>query len=243
MLSIGRLIADGATNIIPPTVEMEGTLRTMDETWRGRAKRRVAEIAAGTAAAYGVEAEVKISDGYPCVVNDPALTARARQIVGRLWGADRVEELALRMTAEDFGSYTKRYPSVFSVSALRGRTVRRADCTRRYSIPTSGRSTTAWRRWPRWRSNWDVDSRLSLFPGLLGCLKARESRRTIRFGVLRTAVQWCRLRRTANDRRYELLAVVYAYLSECDVIGSDEVFPFLSRIVSLPVRCRFLLFL
>ena len=113
MLSIGRLIADGATNIIPPTVEMEGTLRTMDETWRGRAKRRVAEIAAGTAAAYGVEAEVKISDGYPCVVNDPALTARARQIVGRLWGADRVEELALRMTAEDFGSYTKRYPSVF----------------------------------------------------------------------------------------------------------------------------------
>ena len=113
VLSIGRLIADGATNIIPPTVEMEGTLRTMDETWRGRAKRRVAEIAAGTAAAYGVEAEVKISDGYPCVVNDPALTARARQIVGRLWGADRVEELALRMTAEDFGSYTKRYPSVF----------------------------------------------------------------------------------------------------------------------------------
>lgn len=113
VLSIGRLIADGATNIIPPTVEMEGTLRTMDETWRGRAKRRVAEIAAGTAAAYGVEAEVKISDGYPCVVNDPALTARARQVVGRLWGADRVEELALRMTAEDFGSYTKRYPSVF----------------------------------------------------------------------------------------------------------------------------------
>lgn len=108
-----RLIADGATNIIPPTVEMEGTLRTMDETWRGRAKRRVAEIAAGTAAAYGVEAEVKISDGYPCVVNDPALTARARQVVGRLWGADRVEELALRMTAEDFGSYTKRYPSCF----------------------------------------------------------------------------------------------------------------------------------
>lgn len=85
MLSIGRLIADGATNIIPPTVEMEGTLRTMDETWRGRAKRRVAEIAAGTAAAYGVEAEVKISDGYPCVVNGSALTARARQIVGRLW--------------------------------------------------------------------------------------------------------------------------------------------------------------
>ncbi len=110
VLSIGRLIADGATNIIPPTVEMEGTLRTMDETWRGRAKRRVAEIAAGTAAAYGVEAEVKISDGYPCVVNDPALTARARQIVGRLWGADRVEELALRMTAEN---------SVLTRSAIR----------------------------------------------------------------------------------------------------------------------------
>lgn len=60
---------------------------------------------------------------------------------------------------------------------------------------------------------------------------------------VRSAADCCRLRRTANDRRYELIAAVYAYLSECDVIGSDEVFPFLSRIVSLPVRCRFLLFL
>ena len=56
---------------------------------------------------------MNISDCYPFGVNDPSLTARGRQVVGRLWGADRVEELALRMTAEDFGSYTKRYPSVF----------------------------------------------------------------------------------------------------------------------------------
>ena len=114
VLSIGRLIADGATNIIPPTVEMEGTLRTMDETWRGRretACRRDRGRNGGRIRRRGRGEDIgRLS---ACVVNDPALTARARQVVGRLWGADRVEELALRMTAEDFGSYTKRYPSVF----------------------------------------------------------------------------------------------------------------------------------
>lgn len=113
VLSIGKLIADGATNVIPAVVEMEGTLRTMDEGWRTRAKQRIREIASGIAAAYGVTAEIGIADGYPCVVNDPELTGRARAIAAGLWGDEKIQELALRMTAEDFGYYTERYPAVF----------------------------------------------------------------------------------------------------------------------------------
>ena len=86
MLSIGRVIANGTTNVIPPVVQVAGTLRTMDERWRARAKRRIHEIAAGVAAAHCVTAEVKIPEGYPCVVNDPALTVRARSIAAKLWG-------------------------------------------------------------------------------------------------------------------------------------------------------------
>ena len=113
VLSIGRVIANGATNVIPPVVQVAGTLRTMDERWRAQAKRRIHEIAAGVAAAHCVTAEVKIPEGYPCVVNDPALTVRARSIAAKLWGKEHVEELDLRMTAEDFGTYTERYPSLF----------------------------------------------------------------------------------------------------------------------------------
>ena len=113
VLSIGRVIADGATNIIPPVVEIAGTLRTMDETWRELAKKRIRQIADGISAAYGVRTELHIPPGYPCVINDAKLAARGRAIAARLWGEENIEELALRMTAEDFGTYTKHYPGLF----------------------------------------------------------------------------------------------------------------------------------
>ena len=113
VLSIGRVIADGATNIIPPVVEIAGTLRTMDEAWREQAKKRIRQIAEGISTAYGVHTELNIPPGYPCVVNDPQLAARGRAIAARLWGEENIEELALRMTAEDFGTYTKHYPGLF----------------------------------------------------------------------------------------------------------------------------------
>ena len=113
VLSFGRVIADGATNIIPSEVRLEGTFRTMDEVWRAEGKRRIREISAGVAAAYGVEADVDIADGYPCVVNDPELTRRAQRIAAEMWGDERIIPLDLRMTAEDFGYYTERYPSLF----------------------------------------------------------------------------------------------------------------------------------
>ncbi|MBQ4279053.1 MAG: amidohydrolase [Rikenellaceae bacterium] len=113
VLSIGRLIADGATNIIPDEVTMQGTLRTFDADWRAGAKERIRAIASGVASAYGTEAIVTIRDGYPSVVNDPVLTRRTADILGALAGTDRVLALDRRMTAEDFGYYTAHYPSVF----------------------------------------------------------------------------------------------------------------------------------
>lgn len=114
VLSIGKIIANGATNVIPSEVYMEGTLRTMDEKWRNEVHRRIKEIAEGTASAYGVEATANIADGgYPYVVNDPGLTRLARKVAVEMFGAGNVTELDLRMTGEDFGYYTEKYPSVF----------------------------------------------------------------------------------------------------------------------------------
>lgn len=114
VLSFGRVVADGATNVIPSEVLMEGTLRTLDESWRKQALERVDEIARGVALSHGVRIEVHVAPGgYPCVVNDLKLSDRARKILTEMWGADKLVELPLRMTAEDFGHYTRSYPGFF----------------------------------------------------------------------------------------------------------------------------------
>lgn len=113
VLSFGRVIADGATNIIPDSVKVEGTFRTMDEEWRTEVHRRIREVTTHTTAAYGCTAEVDVQVGYPCVQNDERLTAMAREVIGDTFGPQAEVEIPRRMTAEDFGFYSVRYPSVF----------------------------------------------------------------------------------------------------------------------------------
>ncbi|MDR0954524.1 MAG: amidohydrolase [Rikenellaceae bacterium] len=113
VLSFGRVIADGATNVIPAQVTVAGTLRTMDEAWRTRAKERIAEVIRGVCQAHGVTAEIDIKNGFPAVINDIETTRTMRAVAEEMVGAENVLELPMRMTAEDFGFYTQRFPSVF----------------------------------------------------------------------------------------------------------------------------------
>ncbi len=110
VLSIGRFIADGATNVIPQSVYLEGTMRHFDEAERARSKVFLVDTARAIDAEYGVDIEVDISHGFPCVVNSAELVDIARREAS---GKYRVVELPLRTTSEDFGFYTTRYPSLF----------------------------------------------------------------------------------------------------------------------------------
>jgi len=110
VLSIGRVEADGATNIVPDKVYMEGTLRTFDERERTIIQQRLRNIAADIDARHGVSTGVDINRGYPCVVNDEVLT---RLAVLAAKPDFRVEMLPLRTTAEDFGFYCTKYPAIF----------------------------------------------------------------------------------------------------------------------------------
>ncbi len=111
LLSIGRIEADGATNVIPDDVRLEGTLRTFDEADRRATHARIAAEAAAVDALHATRTAVAIGHGYPCVVNDPELAERAAALARRR--GERVEWLDLRFTAEDFGFYTQRYPALF----------------------------------------------------------------------------------------------------------------------------------
>ncbi|MCX6273517.1 MAG: M20 family metallopeptidase, partial [Bacteroidetes bacterium] len=102
LLSFGKVIADGRTNIIPDTVTIEGTFRTYDEKWRAKARERITRMASSIAHGLGGECEVNIVSGYPFLINDPPLTRNAFQHAVDYLGEENVEELDMRMTAEDF---------------------------------------------------------------------------------------------------------------------------------------------
>ncbi|MFI3281558.1 MAG: M20 family metallopeptidase [Rikenellaceae bacterium] len=110
VLSIGRVEADGATNVIPYTVKLEGTLRTFDEGERAATKEQIRQIAKIYEERHDLEIVVDINDGYPCVVNDESLTLEAAEVAAKKYS---VEWLQRRATAEDFGYYCTRYPSLF----------------------------------------------------------------------------------------------------------------------------------
>ncbi len=113
VLSFGKMIANGATNIIPEEVKIEGTFRTMNEEWRTKAKQLITNIAKSTASGMGAECDVDIRHGYPFLVNDEDLTHEAKQNAINLLGDDSVVNMDIRMTTEDFGFYSQKYPVTF----------------------------------------------------------------------------------------------------------------------------------
>ena len=122
VLSIGRIEAGGATNIVPDEVYLEWTLRTFDEREREIIHQRIRNIAAEIDKRLGVRIAVDISHGYPCVVNDEHLVKQAAALARE--EKLQVEMLPLRTTAEDFGFYCTKYPSLFyrlGVGAAAGR--------------------------------------------------------------------------------------------------------------------------
>ena len=113
VLSFGKFIANGATNIIPEKVEIAGTLRTMDEKWRNILKEKITEIAVNTAKGMGATCEVDIKDGYPVVYNNEEVTTKAIGFSCDYMGEEATELMDIRMTAEDFGYYSRKYPCSF----------------------------------------------------------------------------------------------------------------------------------
>lgn len=107
VLSFGKVIANGATNIIPNEVKIEGTFRTLNEEWRKEAKRLMKKMAEGMAESMGGTCEFRIMDGYPYLINEEKLTANARAFAEDYLGKDNVIDLDIWMAAEDFAYYSQ----------------------------------------------------------------------------------------------------------------------------------------
>jgi amidohydrolase len=113
VLSFGKIIGNGKTNVIPDEVFMEGTLRTVDEIWRKEAHEHIREITKNIAKAFNATCEVFIDSGYPYLLNEEKLTARIREYAVDYLGEENVIDIDLRMTAEDFAYFSHSLPSCF----------------------------------------------------------------------------------------------------------------------------------
>ena len=113
VLSFGRFMAEGQTNIIPDEVKLAGIMRTFDEAWRAEMKDRIKTMAKGIAKSMGAQCDVKIDTGYPFVVNDENLTLRAIDFARQYMGEENIVNLELRTTAEDFAYFSQVIPGCF----------------------------------------------------------------------------------------------------------------------------------
>ena len=111
VLSIGKVIADGATNVIPDEVYMEGTFRCFSEEHRRTVWQIIEAAAQSVDAKFGTSTEVDINHGYPAVVSNDELVDKAVALATE--NGVSVKMLPKRYTAEDFGHYCVRYPSLF----------------------------------------------------------------------------------------------------------------------------------
>jgi amidohydrolase len=112
-LSFGKVEGGEACNVIPDTVRLLGTLRTLDDTWRKQAHVRLLEIAEGVSKSTGVAIDFHIKKGHPVVVNQPELTEMVKATATDMIGKNAVIDLNLWLASESFAHYGNVVPATF----------------------------------------------------------------------------------------------------------------------------------
>ena len=113
ILNFGKFIANGATNVIPDSVEIEGTLRTFNETKRKEIHKVLTTVSQDIAKKMGGVCQLQINHGYPVLKNDIVVTQFAQNIAEQLFGKEHVKQLPPKTTSEDFSFYLQKIPGTF----------------------------------------------------------------------------------------------------------------------------------
>ena len=113
VLGVGFIEGKGATNVIPNSVKMMGTFRSLDEVWRFKAHDLMRALVKEICDKRGATADLDIRVGYPSVYNNPELTEMMRSAAIEYLGEEKVHLLPERMTGEDFSFYAQKIPGCF----------------------------------------------------------------------------------------------------------------------------------
>ncbi len=114
VVSVGRLQAGEAFNVVPGSAQIELSIRCFDPQVRERLHARLTELARAQAASFGADARVSIQEGYPVLVNTNTEADLAATIATELVGAEKVVVGASpMMTSEDFAFMLHELPGCF----------------------------------------------------------------------------------------------------------------------------------
>ena len=120
VVTIAQIVAGTTTNIIPESVFLGGTMRTVSEARRVAVRADVRRVCEGIAAAHGASVEVEIEPGYPVTVNDDAFTELVLGVAREVVGDDATRLLpAPIMGAEDFSYVLQQVPGAMAFVGAR----------------------------------------------------------------------------------------------------------------------------
>jgi hippurate hydrolase len=113
VISVTMIHTGEATNVVPDSCEMQGTVRTFTLEVLDLIEKRMQEVAEHTAAAFGCECEFEFTRNYPPTINHPAETEFVRKVMADVVGADNVQEFEPTMGAEDFSYFLQAKPGAY----------------------------------------------------------------------------------------------------------------------------------
>lgn len=125
VISVGSIHSGTKENIIPDDAMLEGTIRTLDEQTRRRAKAKVDEVSKAVSKAFGATCDVSFEeDAYPVTVNDPAVTEKVAGLLSQIPGT-KVVQMDPLLGGEDFSRFLQKAPGTFYYLGTRNP---RKDC-------------------------------------------------------------------------------------------------------------------
>ncbi|EMD22418.1 Peptidase M20D, amidohydrolase [Amycolatopsis azurea DSM 43854] len=115
VVSVTRIETGTATNIIPETAFLEGTIRTLSERTQAFVREELPKVCEAVGAAHGVRVHAEVPAGYPTTVNDPQVAGRVLELAAEVLGAENSEFMEHPvMGAEDFSYVLQRVPGAFA---------------------------------------------------------------------------------------------------------------------------------
>src|SRR5499433_889800 len=115
VVTVAKIEAGTARNVIPDTASLLGTIRTVSESTRERVLEGVRQVAEGIASAHGAQADVQLIRGYPVTVNDAGFAGFVLDTARELLGPQAVHEASHPiMASEDFSYVLQRVPGTIA---------------------------------------------------------------------------------------------------------------------------------
>ena len=136
VVTIGSINGGVKENIIADKVELSGIMRTLDEETRSFTKNKIRAIVEGIASAMGGSARLEITESYPPLINDKALTLKLKENMINIIGSENVIDKEFpNMGAEDFSYFAKSVPSCFFEIGVKQPDMEAIDLHNEYFYP------------------------------------------------------------------------------------------------------------